>query len=182
MERFVRGLARVMAVISALAIVVLMFAIIADVTSRFFTGRTVPAMLEISESALVVSIFFGLAWAGVTGAHVAVTLLSDRLGPGANRIFEVAVWTLGSVLTTWFIYGSIIRAISATRLNEIRMGLVQWSMWPLRWVIVAGFVAFLLVCLVNLVRALRGRAVLPAGTPEELQLQDPQHIDSRSGS
>lgn len=168
MERFVIALSRVMAVIAAAAIVVLMTAIVVDVTGRFVTNSSVPAMLEISEGALVVAIFFALAWAGVTGAHVSVTLLADRLGDGWNRVFDISAWVFCSLVVAWLTFASGARAASATRLNETRMGLVQWPTWPLRWIIVVGFAALLLVCLVNVARSVRHRAVLGRRNTEEL--------------
>jgi hypothetical protein len=62
--RLVVGISRALGVIAALAIVVLMIAIVIDVTTRYLTGSSMPAMVELSESALIVSLFFGLAWAG----------------------------------------------------------------------------------------------------------------------
>ncbi|WP_162321111.1 TRAP transporter small permease [Nesterenkonia haasae] len=167
MERVIIGVSRVMGVIAASAIVVLMLAIVADVVTRFLTGSSLPAMVELSESALIVSIFFGLAWAGTSGAHVSVTLFTDRLGKGVNRFLGVVVWGLSGGLAAWLTYATTLRAISATERNEIRMGLVQWPMWPLRWVVAVGLAVFFLVCVINLVRVLRGMDILPAHTEEE---------------
>lgn len=166
MERVIIGLSRVMGVIAASAIVVLMLAIVADVVTRFVTGSSLPAMVELSESALIVSIFFGLAWAGASGAHVSVTLLTDRLGHGLNRGLGIVVWALSGGLVAWLTYAATLRAISATERNEIRMGLVQWQMWPLRWVVAVGLAVFFLICIINLVRAVRGMDILPAHTEE----------------
>ncbi|MFD1718392.1 TRAP transporter small permease subunit [Georgenia deserti] len=166
-ERLVVGLGRVMGVIGALAIVVLMLAIVIDVTARYLTNASVPAMLEISESALVVAIFFGLAWAGASGAHVSVTLVSDRLPRRTNAVLQVVVWGLATALSAWLLYAGFIRALDATSRGESRMGLIQFPLWPLRWAIVAGFTAFLLVCLANLIRSLRGRTIMPEGIAEQ---------------
>jgi len=168
MERFVTGLSRVFGVIAAVAIVVLMVAIVIDVVFRQLTGRSLPSMVEISETALVVSIFLGLAWALVTGAHVAVTLVADRLGARTNRVLGIVVWVLCTAISVWFIAAASLRAMVSTDLNETRMGLVMWPLWPLRWVIVVGFVALALGCVVNLLRALRGREELGGSAPPEL--------------
>ncbi|GAA1141509.1 TRAP transporter small permease [Nesterenkonia lutea] len=166
MERLVVNLSRVMGVIAALAIVVLMAAIVTDVVTRYLTGSSMPAMVELSESALVVSIFFGLAWAGASGAHVSVTLVTDRLSARLNRLLAVTVWVLTTLFVSWLTFATAGRAMNATGRGETRMGIVEWPTWPLRWVIVAGFLALLLVSLANLVRALRGRDILPAQIDE----------------
>ena len=81
-------------------------------------------------------------------------------------------WAFSSVVVAWFTFATGARAVSATRLNETRMGLVQWPTWPLRWVIVIGFAALLLVCLVNMIRSLRHRGVLGHRNTEELILAE----------
>lgn len=171
MERLIISLSRAMGVIAALAIVILMAAIVTDVVTRYLTGSSMPAMVELSESALVVSIFFGLAWAGASGAHVSVTLVTDRISASVNRVLSIAVWTLTSLFVMWLTYATYGRAMNATERGETRMGIVEWPMWPLRWVIVAGFLALLFISLANLVRALRGRDLLP-GQVDELPRRD----------
>lgn len=168
-----------MGVIGASAIVVLMVAIVIDVIVRYITGGSVPAMVEISMTALVVSIFFSLAWAGVDAAHVGVTLLADRMGPRTNRIFGLMTWGLGSFLTGWFVVATAERAFTATEAGETRMGLVEWPLWPLRWVIVAGFLSFLFVCLVNLARVARGHPAMGEEAPYTADTHSP--IDPPEG-
>ncbi|GGD28715.1 hypothetical protein GCM10010915_05950 [Microbacterium faecale] len=165
MERFVTALSRVFGVIAAGALVVLMVAIVVDVVARQVGGGSVPSMVEIAESALVVSIFLGLSWALVTGAHVAVTLVMDRLGETLNRVVGIAVWILCSLVTLWLVFATGQRALSSTERGETRMGLVMWPLWPLRWVIVIGFAALALACVVNVVRVSTRR--LPMGSTDD---------------
>ncbi|NLS10700.1 TRAP transporter small permease [Nesterenkonia sp. MY13] len=181
MERLVVVISRAMGVVAALAIVVLMAAIVTDVTTRYITGGSMPAMVELSESALVVAVFFGLAWAGASGAHVAVSLVTDRLPDGVNRILTVVVWLLATGFTAWMTFATYERAVSSTDRSETRMGLVEWPIWPLRWVIVIGLAAFLLVCVINLLRAVRGREILPAAIEGAEPRTPAAHIDDRAG-
>lgn len=167
MEKLIVRISQVMGTLAALAIVVLMVAIVIDVVFRYTTGASVPAMVELAESSLIAAVFLGLAWGGVTGSHVAVTLVADRLSPAANRVLAIIVWGASSFFLAWMTYATTLRAISATQRREIRMGLVQWPMWPLRWVIVIGVAMLCLVCVANTVRALRSREILPAGSAGE---------------
>ncbi|GGH44786.1 TRAP transporter small permease [Microbacterium album] len=160
MEAVVKGVSRVLGIVAAFAVVVLMVAIVIDVVFRRLTGRSLPSMVEVAETSLVAAIFLGLAWALVTGAHVAVTLLTDRLGPRANRVLGVVAWILCTGIGVWFTIGTGLRAMTSTGLGETRMGLVMWPLWPLRWIIVVGFAVLTAACVLNLVRALRGRELL----------------------
>ncbi|WP_300342883.1 TRAP transporter small permease [Nesterenkonia sp.] len=167
LEKFVRVLSQVLAVVSAAAIVAMVIAVAADVVARNATGASLPGMIEIAESSLVISVFFGLAWAGVKGEHVAVTLLADRFGPRLSQITSVFVWIIASGYLAWLLLATTLRAIDSTAMQEERFGLVRWPLYPLRWVIVAGLAAMLLVALVNLARSLTGKAAL--GPNSELE-------------
>lgn len=162
MERAVIAASRVFGILGALAVVLMMVAIVLDVVTRWITGASLPAMVEISETSLVISIFLGLSWAAVTGAHVSVSLLTDRLGEVAGRVTSLIAWVLCTVMAAWFTWGTGIRALSATERNEIRMGLVQWPIWPLRWVIAVGFLILTLVCIANVLRIVGNRRLLGA--------------------
>lgn len=148
-----------MAILSALSLVVLMIAVTLDVTIRFTTGASLPGMVEVAESSLVVAVFFGIAWAGLHNDHVAVTLVTDHLGPRANRWISVAVWSLSALFLGWMTYATTLRAMNSTASLEERFGLVRWPMYPFRWVVAAGVAAFLLVALLNIWKALRNQSL-----------------------
>jgi TRAP-type C4-dicarboxylate transport system permease small subunit len=167
MEKLIRGMARTLAVLSAASIVVMVIAISIDVFVRNATGGSLAGMIEIAETAMVTSVAFGLAWAGVNGEHVAVTLLTDRFGPRLTRVIHIFVWILTAFYTAWLSYANILHSIDATQLGEVRFGLVQWPMYPMRWVLTLGFISLFLVALVNIYRSIRG--VGPMGFADELE-------------
>lgn len=162
MQRIINSLASVMAILSAMSLVVLMIAVTLDVTIRFTTGASLPGMVEVAESSLVVAVFFGIAWAGLNDDHVSVTLVTDRLGPRANRWITVAVWSLSSLFLTWMTYATSLRALNATASLEERFGLVRWPLYPFRWVVAAGVAAFLLVAVLNVWKSVRDQPIDPA--------------------
>lgn len=147
----------VLGVIAAGALVVLMLATVIDVLVRWITRASLPGMMEIAETALVASVFLGLAWTSIQGGHVAVTIVTDRLKPGIARIASVLIWALNTVILGWMTAALILRAAQSTSMNETRFGLVQWPIWPLRWIIAIGVLFWAFVAIVNLVRVVRGR-------------------------
>ena len=167
MEKLIRGIARVLAVLSAASIVVMVIAITIDVFVRNATGGSLGGMIEIAETAMVTSVAFGLAWAGVQGEHVAVTLLTDRFGPRLARATNIFVWVLTAFYTGWLSYANILNSIDATILGEVRFGLVQWPMYPMRWVLTLGFISLFLVALVNIYRSITGAG--PMGFADEVE-------------
>lgn len=157
-DTYLRGQSAVLGVIAAGALVVLMLATVVDVIVRYIARASVPGMLEVAESALVTSVFLGLAWTSMQGGHVAVSIVTDRLKPALARWVAVVVWLLNAGLLAWLTYASVARALQATSRNETRFGLVQWPVWPLRWVIAIGLALWLVVAIANVVRTIRGRA------------------------
>ncbi|HWK20835.1 MAG TPA: TRAP transporter small permease [Microbacteriaceae bacterium] len=156
-SRFFLGQIEILGIISASAIVVLMLATVTDVTVRWITSASVPGMFEIAESALVVAVFFGLPWAALRGEHVSVSLLTDRLTGRWSRIVNVVMWVLCVVTLAWLTYATIGRAIESSMMREARFGLIQWPLYPLRWIIAFGLAQWLVLALVNLARVVRGR-------------------------
>ena len=157
---FDRGLRRLSAglgVLAATALVVLMLATVVDVLVRWISRASVPGMIEVAETALVASVFLGLAWTSMQGGHVAVTIVTDRLRPTLARIVSTLIWLLNAGMLAWMSWACVLRAVQSTSLNETRFGLVQWPVWPLRWIIAIGLILWTVVALVNLVRVLGGR-------------------------
>lgn len=167
MEKLIRGMARTLAVLSAVAIVVMVIAITIDVFVRNTTGASLGGMIEIAETAMVTAVAFGLAWAGVNGEHVAVTLLTDRFNETWSRMISIFVWIIVAIYTGWLTYANILRSIDSTQSAETRFGLVQWPMYPMRWILTLGILSLFIVAIVNLVRSLTG--VGPMGFADEVE-------------
>src|SRR5690625_4182831 len=184
MEKLIRGIARTLAVLSAVAIVVMVIAIAIDVFVRNTTGASLGGMIEIAETAMVTAVAFGLAWAGVNGEHVAVTLVTDRFGPGLAKATNILVWIVVAAYTAWLSYANILRSIDSWESKETRFGLVQWPMYPMRWVLTIGLISLFIVAIVNLVRTLKGQQPMGFADEVEAALADdafvPEAVDAAS--
>lgn len=161
LDAILRTMTAFFGVIAAGSLVVLMMATVVDVLVRWVSRASLPGMLEVAETALVVAAFFGVAWTSIQGGHVAVSIVTDRLSPIVGRVVDVCVWVLSAGLLGWMTYANLTRATLSTSLRETRFGLMQWPVWPMRWVIAIGLALWLIVAIANVVRTLRGR--LPYG-------------------
>lgn len=163
MDKLAESISVPLGILASVSTIVMMLGISAEVAYRNIQGRSIPGVLELSESALVATVFFGLAYAGTSGSHIAVDLLVTRLPRQVAKWTMVTAWALSVAVLGWLTYASLERAMDSVSRGEARMGLVSWPLWPARWVIVIGFAAFLLVALTNLVRVLRGRQAMGEG-------------------
>lgn len=160
MDRLAKGIAAPLGILASISTIVMMLGISADVIYRNLMGESIAGVLELSETALVAAIFFGLAYAGTSGSHVAVDLLTSRLPEAAARACLLVAWLLSFVVLGWLAYATFGRAITSTEQNEIRMGLVNWPLWPARWFIVVGFAALMAVAAANVIRLATKRPLL----------------------
>lgn len=168
METVISRIAAFLGVLATLATLIMMIAIAVDVFFRSLYDRSVPGILELSESALVAAVFLGMAYTGATNSHIAVDLLTEKLPEKPRQIVTTVAWLATVPILAWMLWATTQRAIAATAENELRMGLVNWPLWPSRWLIVVGLAAMLLVALVNVVRLVRGAAMLGEDSPERM--------------
>ena len=125
-----------LAVLSAVAIVAMVIAIAIDVFVRNITGASLPGMIEIAETSMVTAVAFGLAWA-VSTVNTLPSHYTDRFNATWAKIINVFVWALATfysvvVIRQYFEFYPVHQS------REIRFGLVQWPMYPMRWVLTIG--------------------------------------------
>lgn len=162
----IRFLSNAFGIMATAAIVVIMLSTVLELVGRNITGASVPYLLEISETGLVIAVFFGLSWSAINGGHVAVTLVADRLSQGTQKVLSIVSWVLALGMSCWFFYASTDRALSATSRGEIRMGIVEWPVYPVRWAIAIGFAMLILACLVNIYMSFKDNRVLTQAADE----------------
>lgn len=160
MQKAVKAMASILGVLATLATLIMMIAIVIDVVYRTLYDRSVPGILELSETALVAAVFLGLAYTGATNSHIVVDLLTERLPASVRRWVVALAWTLTTIILAWMIYATLHRALEATEAGEVRMGLVNWPIWPSRWIIVIGLIAMFIVSLINMLLTITGKEVL----------------------
>ncbi len=137
--RSIRTLGRRTALLRSFVTGLIMLGIVTDVVRRTMTGRSIPGMVELVETFMALEVFLGLAHAEAEGVHVRMSLVTNLLGFRVRRLlktFGMAVCIVGSA---WFAWGSILRAIEATSVGEVKPGLLRFPVWPARWAIVFGF-------------------------------------------
>ncbi|WP_344684647.1 MULTISPECIES: TRAP transporter small permease [Actinomycetes] len=157
-----------------------MVATTADVINRNVAGRSVAGLLEMSESALVACVFLGLAYAGATNAHVSVDLLTSKLPLGAARRLAGVVWTASATMVVWLLVATTERAIQSTEIGEIQAGMMDWPVWPARWLIVVGYLSFLIIALINAYLSFRNEPLL--GEDDEPDPPDQEVISAPNPS
>ena len=130
------------AYLAAAGIVAIMLATCADVARRTLIGQSLPGVIEGSEVMLVIAAFLGHGSAQRAGAHVATSVVTDRL---PERLSQ-AVRTLGLVAAMlfllWLLAATGERAWESVQTREYRFGLIKVPVWPARVAITVGLALF----------------------------------------
>lgn len=164
-----RRISGVTAIIASLCTFSLAIAITTDVVSRTVTGRSLPGLVEVSETLLVMLIFLGMAFASYTGGQISVDLVTGSLPK------QVSAWvrSVGDVITlvvlVWLVAATWTRALDSIVGGEFKFGLVHWPLWPARTSIVLGLLIcipiYVLLTWRDISEAL-GRRLLPSQAPD----------------
>jgi TRAP-type C4-dicarboxylate transport system permease small subunit len=137
--RSLRAVERAAAVVAALVSAGIMLGVVMDVSRRQTIGGSIPGMLELVETFMVVVVFLGLAHAEAVGAHVRMGLVTRALPELAGRIVRMAAMAVCMLGSLWFTWATGRRALFAMEIAEVKPGLLRFPVWPARGVIAIGF-------------------------------------------
>ena len=153
------------AVIAASLTMLLAISITTDAVARFITNRSIPGMVEVSETLLVALVFLAFGYCAYSGAHIALTLLTDALPGRITAVLRAVAFTLVALLLVWMLWATGTRALDSFTGGEYKFGLARWPLWPARTLIVVGLALTLPVYIVaiwNNVLIALGRKPVPA--------------------
>jgi TRAP-type C4-dicarboxylate transport system permease small subunit len=152
-----RALRRFNAVLHSAAgvtMVLLMLWTVADIAGRSLFSRPLPGTVELTELAVVVLVYLGLARAEDENAHISADLLYVRFGERAQQLVRVfaGIVSLGVVsILTWrlFVFAGQMDA------GGYSTGVLRIPIYPVAMLGVLGSAAFTLAVLSNLVDSIQ---------------------------
>ncbi|KPQ07367.1 MAG: TRAP-type C4-dicarboxylate transport system, small permease component [Rhodobacteraceae bacterium HLUCCA12] len=135
--RFLGGFARTIHVISAFWVLILGFAIMADVLSRNLFSYPIRGTTEVIKNSVVAITFLQLPLAVASGSMLRTELVSDALGPHGRRALRTIGYVLGAALFTMIAVSAWGDAIYAWRIGEYEgEGALRVPTWPVRFVMI----------------------------------------------
>jgi TRAP-type C4-dicarboxylate transport system permease small subunit len=163
--RPIRLVANGLAVLAGMAVVALMLLTVVDVFKRKFFGQGLTFAPEVTEIALVATVFLGMMAAQFAGAHVRTPVVTQRLRgrwqPGARLLGLV----IAVGLVAWTTVVTLDYGLESWRTGEFRFGLARVPVWPAKLAIPIGMAGLTLALLVEAVRTARQLTGRPASDP-----------------
>jgi TRAP-type C4-dicarboxylate transport system permease small subunit len=139
---------------AGVTLALLMLYTVGDILGRTFFSRPFPGTVELTELAVVVLVYLGLARAEDDDAHIAVDLLYVRLGERGQllmRAFAGAATALVIAVMTW----RLIVFAQQMHSGNYTTGVLRIPLYPVVLLGVFGSAAFALAALNNLTGTLR---------------------------
>ncbi len=144
------------ALLSGVALLLMMFAGAADVigTNLDVVGlqsHPVPAAFEFMATMMVVNVFLAVSLAQARRAHIRVEVVVQRLPQSWQRVGDFTQHILSALffaLIAWFAWPAAAHSFSV---GEYAPGLINYPMWPARFILAFGATLMCLQCLFDVV-------------------------------
>jgi TRAP-type C4-dicarboxylate transport system permease small subunit len=146
------GLLRALALIGGWVLMLLMGYTILDVVLRYGFNRPFSGSLELTEFAMSVIVFLGIAYCGWVGGHVAVDVLERPLEDPRLRFVPILLSLASALLFFMVAWLTAVEALTSThRISNM----MRWPHWPFQLTVGFGAAMYGLVLLIQSIQMLR---------------------------
>ena len=153
-QKFVRHLA----IFAGVALMSLMLLIVYAVVMRYIFNSPILWALDCARVGLVVLVFFGLAYCGLTGGHIAVDFLGAIAAHRTVQLTDIIIRSICCLLVGLMAWQSMVQGLDALDLGEGTNEL-EIQLFPFFAVAALGSVAYCAVLMIQVKRAIRGQVL-----------------------
>ena len=130
-----------MAYIASIVLMLLMFITTADVAGRYFFNEPLTGVFDLTHFAVLILVFFGLAYCGIRGGHVVIELLYNRLNYAVAKVLDRIINLVGAGLFLLIAWRTVIQSFDVMEFKESsQLLLIPW--YPFYWLVAFGSVVF----------------------------------------
>ncbi len=175
-RRILDPIANVLLCVAGLSVIAMMLIVVADAGARTLFNGTVAGSQEMTANYFMVAVtFLPLASVQHHRGHVIIELFTGWLPERVLQAMDAVVYIACAGVALTFCYATYYKALAMTRAGEFAIGTVIVTIWPTRWLVVAGVLVLALYLLLNaaenVAAAVTGKSSVPAPT------LDPADVD-----
>ncbi len=156
----VDGGVRLLAILGGLGLLWLMALTVVAVILRKLFNAPIFGVQDLSEATLVVVVFFGMAYCGWTGGHIAVNLIGSVLRGRALGLLDAAMRSVCATFFGFVCWETVLRGLESRELGEAT-NLIFIPQYPFLYVVAFGTGLYALVLFLLALRSARGLADPP---------------------
>ncbi len=142
--RFIQSTSDKAALISSVAMILIVFLILLEVFLRALFNRSTMITDEYSAYLYVVLVCFGLGYTLATDGHIRVKVVFSRVSERARHVLDVLVTATALALTGFALYFSVFLVKEAHSLRMVSETPSQTPMWIPQLALPLGLIVFAL--------------------------------------
>jgi len=157
-HRISHAIAHLLVIIAAVALLLMMVHVTADVVGKYVFNAPIPGTAEVVASYYMVSaVFLPLAWVEITEGSIIVELLYDLFGRRAKTLVLAMATALSALFYGGLAWLSWQPAVQAWRISEMVEGTWRVVIWPTKFLLPIGLALACLVMILRLIEIAAGR-------------------------
>lgn len=169
MIRIISLLTHFLACLAGLAMLLMMFHVMADVAGKYLLHAPVPSTAEVvANYYMIAGVFLSLAWVEATGSSIAVDLIYDMVPASVQR----CLYKFGQLMTMIFYLGlgwfSWDVAVRAWRVTETVDGIWRIIIWPAKFMLPLGLAIAVAVLILKIIYGQKAEIVACNTHPEHI--------------
>ena len=138
--KIIRRISKIFRDISSFWLFAAMMLICSDVFMRYFFNSPIPGTLEISEQTVIIITFLCLSFTAMQNRHIRTNVLVTRLPKKYGKMTDIISNILMILLLGLFIWQTSTEAWRSFQIKEVRMGLINVPIYPVKILIPFGFI------------------------------------------
>ena len=153
LEKVFSVIGRVIGGIAAGLLFALMIFIALSVVLRYIFHSPITGAVELTQFALVIVVFFGLAYCAIMKSNVSVSMVFDRLPPRSQAVIDSLITFIGLgfiILLTW---QSALQTKTVLRTGH-KSGVLGIPHYPFEFLLTIGCLALCLILVVEFLHSL----------------------------
>jgi len=153
MDLFDRFL-RLMALAAGGVLLLVMAVTVLDVFMRYLFNAPLASAWEFTEFSMALIVFFGIAYCGWTGGHIAVDVFEKWLDRPSLRFLPALIAFVGAALFALIAYRATLETIAT--IDQVS-NMLRWPHYPFRFTVAFGSAMLAVVLAIQGAQALRRR-------------------------
>ncbi|MCV2894302.1 TRAP transporter small permease subunit [Lentibacter sp. XHP0401] len=157
-QRISHTVAHLLVIIAALALLLMMFHVTADVIGKYVFNAPIPGTAEVVASYyMVAAVFLPLAWVEIKESSITVELLYSLFGHRAKNLALLLATAVSALFyggLAWLLWAP---ALQSYRIGEIVEGTWRVVIWPTKFLLPLGLALACLVMVLRLFQIITGR-------------------------
>lgn len=145
---------------AGVALFLMMVMMVTYIVGRKF-GFPLPGAFEASEQFMVIIFAFPLAEVGLKKGHIIFELVTRVLSRRLQERLDILSLVIGLVLFIPLTYKAWQVAVANMLIGEYRQGIIDFPIWPFRFMLAIGLSVFLLQLAISFIKTVKGEACRP---------------------